>query len=158
MSFKFHSRLSFRLIFWVGLILLIGFSVSSYFDIKYHKKESIENLLISTNRLANIIKLETNAVMRVDARDDINPMLHRIARQEGIEDIRIYDKAGRITYSNNTREIGTQIDIKAAACIVCHATHPPLETVSLEKRARMFDSPPGARYLGIITPIASGSP
>ena len=94
MLFKFRNRISFRLIFWVGLILLIGFSIWTYFDIKYHKKQSIENILTSTNRLGNIIKLETNAVMRLDARGDINPMLRRIALQEGIEDIRIYDKEG----------------------------------------------------------------
>ncbi len=141
------------MILWVGLVLFFGFSVWSYFNLQYQKKRAIEGVVIGTDRFAHAIRLGTNDAMMLDSRKDIHEIIHRAAAQEGIETIRIYNKKGEITSSNRDAEIGRSTDIKAETCAVCHASDPPLVSVDLAGRTRIFEGPRGYRLLGIINPI-----
>ncbi len=151
--FNIHHTLSFRLIFWVGLILLISISTWAYFNINYQKKKALENVVAEADRLGNTIKLGTHYAMMLNSRDDINQITKNIARQKGIENLRIYNKEGQIKFSSRTEEVEHTTNIKAEACFICHKQDPPSETVSLAGRTRVFDSSAGYRLLGIISPI-----
>ena len=147
-----HS-LSFRLIFWVGLILLITISTWAYFSIQTHKERAFENIVAEADRLGNTIKLGTHYAMMLNSRDDINQITKNIGRQKEIENIRIYNKAGEIKFTNKIEEVDKTTNIKAEACFICHKQEPPLQNISLSERIRVFDSPGGYRLLGIISPI-----
>lgn len=148
-----QRHLSYQLIFWVGLILLATISIWAYFNIKYQKERAIENVVEEANRLGNTIKLGTHYAMMINSRDDINQITKNICRQKEIENIRIYNKSGQIKFTNRNQEIDQTTDIKTQACYVCHRVEPPVDTVSLSERKRIFQSPYGPRLLGIITPI-----
>jgi histidine kinase len=148
-----HSSLSFRLIFWVGLILLVCIAIWAYFDIRFQKEKALNVMVTDVERLGNTIKLGTHYAMMLNSRDDITQITKNIARQREIENIRIYNKEGQIKFSNSTQEIDQMTNIKAEACFICHKQEPPLESVSLSQRKRLFDSGEGYRKLGIISPI-----
>ncbi len=148
-----RNSLSFWLIFWVGLILLVSISTWAYFNIRYQKRRATERVAKDADRLGNTIKLGTHYAMMLNSRDDINQIISNISRQKEIENVRIYNKKGQSTFSNRAEEVGQVTNIKAEACYICHEQDPPLETVSLAKRTRMLDLPGGSRILGIITPI-----
>ena len=103
----FHIRhsLSFRLIFWVGLILLTSIAPWAYFHIKYQKKKAVEGVVAEADRLGNTIKSGAHYAMMLNAREDINHMIQNIAQQEEIETIRIYNKEGQIKFANRTEEV-----------------------------------------------------
>ena len=147
-----HS-LVFKLIFAVGMTLLLTITAWAYFSIKSQKKELMDNLLAGTERLTNTIKLGMQYAMMRNSRDDINQIINNIATQQGFEAIRIYNKKGQIKYSNAPSEIDITTDIKAQACDVCHRTDPPLSKLAPNQRIRFFDSKEGCRLLGIISPI-----
>ncbi len=148
-----HQSLSFRLILWVGLVLFFGFSIWSYFNLRYQKKRAIEGVVTGTDRLGHTITLGTNYAMMLDSRKDINEIIRRAAEQEGVETIRIYNKKGEIKFSNRDGEINQSTSIKSEACTACHASNPPLLSVDLARRTRIFKGPEGYRLLGIINPI-----
>jgi len=148
-----RQSLSFRLILWVGLVLFFGFSIWSYFNLQYQKKSAIEGVVTGTDRLGHAIKLGTNHAMMLDSRKDINEIIRRAAEQEGIETVRIYNKQGEIKFSNRDAEIDQSTGIKAEACAACQASNPPLVSVDLAGRTRIFEGPRGYRLLGIINPI-----
>ena len=148
-----HQSLSFRLILWVGLVLFFGFSIWSYFNLQYQKKRAIEGVVTGTDRLGHAITLGTNYAMMLDSSKDINEIIRRAAEQEGIETIRIYNKKGAIKFSNREAEIDQSTSIKAKACAACHASNPPLVSVDLARRTRIFEGHRGYRLLGIINPI-----
>jgi len=150
---KLLNSLSFRLIFWVGVILLLSIFTWAYFNIKYQKERAIENVVVEADRLGNTIKLGTHYAMMSNSRDDINQIIQNIGRQKGIENIRIYNKAGQIKFSNRTEEMDKVTNIKAEACFICHKQNPPLATVSLMERTRLFKPSGQHRILGIISPI-----
>ena len=150
---KIYSSLSFRLIFWVSLILLLSVAVWAFFDIRYHKRKALENVVTGVERLVNTIRCGTHYAMMLNSRDDINQITQNIAQQKEIEKIRIYNKAGEIKFSNVADEVDRSTNIKAEACYICHKQEPPLEKVNLAERVRLFDSGRGHRELGLISPI-----
>jgi histidine kinase len=151
--FNMFQSLSYRLIFWVGLILFVGISTWAYFNIKYEKEKAVVQMAAQADRLSNTIMLGTHYAMMLYARDDINHIIKNIGRQKGIEAIRIYNKSGEIKYSIRPEEVDQNTNIKAEACYICHVTEPPLEVLALDERKRVFSGREGAPLLGIISPI-----
>ena len=147
-----HS-LGSKLIFMVGLTLLVTISAWAYFNIQYQKQRLMTEILAGIDRLSATIKLGTNYAMMLNSRDDINQIIRNISRQKEIESIRIYNKQGQIKFSNRPDEVDTQTDIKAQACDICHHTDPPPISLPLKQRSRIFKSGGDYRLLGIISPI-----
>lgn len=147
-----HS-LIFRLILLVGLVLSVCVFTWAYFNIDYHKKNEIAGVAESCDRLGNTIKLGTHYAMTLNSRGDINEIIRNISRQEGIENIRIFNKEGQIKFSNVPEEVDRITTIKADACYICHKKDPPLQELAISERTRIFDSSRGYRLLGIISPI-----
>jgi len=148
-----HRSLIFHLIFLVGLVLLVTICTWAYFNIQYQKDNAIQNIVGEIDRLGNTIKLGTHYAMMLNAKDDINQIINNISRQEEIKNVRIYNKGGKIIFSNVKEEVDQITNIKADACYICHRLEPALDTVSLAERTRIFDSGKGYRLLGIISPI-----
>jgi histidine kinase len=142
-----------KLIITVGLTLLLSISTWAYFNINYQEEKLMTEIVQSTDRLTNTIKLGTHYAMMLYSRDDINQIINNIAKLEEIKNIRIYNKEGEIKYSNRPEEIDNQTNIKAEACYICHRTEPPMTDVKLDQRTRIFESGQGYRLLGIISPI-----
>ena len=149
-----HSVVA-KLILIVGLVQLVALALWSYFNIDSQKKYLTENILSGTDRLTNTIRLGTRYAMMLNSRDDITQIIANISNQKEIQNIRIYNKAGQIKFSNHGDEINRITNIEAEACYICHRSDPPLERLSLEKRIRYFRSDDGFRLLGIITPICN---
>ena len=148
-----YSSLVFKLIVAVGVILLFSISGWAYFAIRDQKRKVMNEIVASTDRLTSTIRLGTHYAMMLNSRDDINQIIQNISKLEEIETIRIYNKQGRIKYSNRKTELNTRTNIKAEACDICHQADPPLSRIDLNGRTRIVDSPSGHRLLGIISPI-----
>ena len=147
-----HSLIS-KLIVSVGLMLLLSLATWAYMNTNYLKKKFMADIISNTDRLTNTVRLGAHYAMMLNSRDDINQIIQNISKQKEIENIRIYNKEGKIKFSNKTEEVDRTTNIEAEACYICHRSEPPLSKVSLEQRTRIFNSPKGYRLLGIITPI-----
>jgi histidine kinase len=148
-----HFNLVSKLILSVGMTLLLSISTWAYFNIKYQTKKVMKDIIEGTDRLSNTIILGTHYAMMINSRDDINNIINNISKQKEIDTIRIYNKKGQIKFSNRPLELDLTTNIKAEACDVCHRSDPPLAKLSLIEKTRIFDSPQGHRFLGIINPI-----
>ncbi len=148
-----YHTLIFRLIFSVGLVIFIIISTWAYFNIEYQKKTTTAAIVEAVDRLGNTIKLGTHYAMMLNSREDINEIIKNIGRQEGITNIRIYNKDGQIKFSNLPEEVDRITSIKDEACYICHKVEPPLDDVDTNERKRIFTSSNGYRLLGIISPI-----
>jgi histidine kinase len=151
-----HFSLSFRLIFWVGLILAVSVSAWAYYNIGHQKRRAVENIVEGADRLGNTIRLGVHYAMMINSRDDITQIIRNIGKQEGIEKIRIYNRSGKIRYSTRAGEMDHVTNLKEQPCYICHKTDPPAVKASLAERTRIFDSPEGERLLRIISPIYNG--
>ncbi|HOV84792.1 MAG TPA: PAS domain S-box protein [Syntrophobacteraceae bacterium] len=148
-----RQSLTVQLILWVGVILLGSISVWAYANIRYHETNAMGHMVEEADRLGNTIKLGAHYAMMLNARDDINQIILNIGRRPDIRIIRIYNKEGRIKFSNLAEEVENSTDIRAEACIICHRGESPLETVPLGERTRVLKVGESERLLGIISPI-----
>ena len=142
-----------KLILSVGLTLLLSISTWAYFNIKYQTQKIMKDIMVGTDRLSNTIILGAHYAMMLNSREDINHIINNISKQKEIDTIRIYNKKGRIKFSNRASEIDLMTNIKAEACDVCHRKEPPLAELDLSQKSRTFYSSQGHRLLGIISPI-----
>ncbi|MBW1822509.1 MAG: PAS domain S-box protein, partial [Deltaproteobacteria bacterium] len=113
----------------------------------------MNHIITDTDRLTETIRLGTHYAMTINSRDDINQIIKNIGKQQGIERIHIYNKAGQIKFSNIKEEVNKKTNIKEEACDICHKSDPPLSYIDLSQRTRIIHSPLGYRLLGIISPI-----
>ncbi len=148
-----QRSLASKLIFALGATLLLSISIWAYYNIEYQKQRSMRELVTGADRLSNTIKLGAHYAMMLNSRDDINQIINNIARQPEIETIRIYNKAGRIKFSNQAGEVDQVTNIRDEACFICHKTDPPLVEIDLRNRVRFFQSPEGGPMLGVISAI-----
>ncbi len=147
--------LSMKLILSVGLTFLLCIFIWASLNIKHQKEKMMKDIMANTDRLGNTIRLGAHYAMMLNSRDDINQIIKNVGRQKEIETIRIYNKEGRIKFSNQPEEVDKSTNIRDEACSVCHYTEPPLTRLSLEEKTRIFQSDEGHRLLGTISPIYS---
>ena len=152
---KVQRSIAIKLILMVGFILVLGLGAWAYFNINYQQRKMMQSIFGEADRLSQSIKLGTHYAMMHNLRDDITRIVINIAKEENLENIRIYNKNGEIKFSNTPAEVDQMINIKAEACYICHRSEPPLKQLSLAERTRIFSSNGGYRLLGIISPIYS---
>jgi two-component system, NtrC family, sensor kinase len=103
-------------------------------------------------QFSDTIKASTYHFMLADARTDAYRTMELIGRLQGIEQVRMLNKEGRVTYSTDPSEIGRLVDKSAEACYACHAAGQPLVRLNVPSRSRIF-ARDGHRVVGMITPI-----
>ena len=133
--FAFPNRLVSKLILVVGITLLCSMSIWAFFNIRYQKEKLMKDIVAQADKLSNTIRLGAHYAMMLNSRDDINQIITNIARQEDIVNIRIYNKEGRIAYSNKPEEVSKVVDMTAEACYQCHTVAQPLTHLDSPQRA-----------------------
>ncbi|MEW5771983.1 MAG: PAS domain S-box protein [Thermodesulfobacteriota bacterium] len=142
-----------KLILATGLLLVSCMLLWSYFNINNVRQLSTENTVSEVERLGSTIQLGLHYAMLTYATQDIRQIIKNISTQPAIKSIRVYNKSGQIKYSNNVDEIEQVTDIREQACYVCHQTNPPLVTLDLQSRTRIFTDTFGVRSAGVLSPI-----
>jgi len=149
----FGRSLAIKLIFWIAIILILTIGIFAYININLQRKHLMEEMQQNAIRLSQTIERSIKYEMLTARSDHVQRTLEDIGKQEGIEQIRIFDKKGKIIAADSVEEVGILIDRKAEACYTCHKDREPLERLSTPDRTRIFKLEEGYRVLGVINPI-----
>src|ERR1051326_687634 len=153
MGIPLFHRLSFRVLVGSVGLLLILFGSYSYFTVRYHNDQMMNQVVASANRMSDVIKQSTHYSMLLYRKDDVYHTIMMIGTEPGVEGIRIYNKRGEIMFSTDKNEEQSPVDMHAEACYACHDQARPLESLAMNNRVRIYDAPRGHRILGLINPI-----
>jgi two-component system, NtrC family, sensor kinase len=146
-----HS-LSARLTVFLWLGLLATFAALGYLNVRLHRRNLEAATLTSAERVSDVIKRSANYQMLHNDRSGLYQMISTMADEPGMVRVRIFDKEGRISFSSDAAEMGSEVDKKAEACYGCHAQAQPLARLNRPDRFRIYHVN-GARVLGVINPI-----
>lgn len=149
---RIRNRLAFRLIFWLTLIVALVESSFELINVRIQETQLLEEVVRSIDQLSRGITSATWHAMLADRREAAYDIMRTIGAKQGIEDIRIFNKEGRVTFSTDPNA-ANQVDKQAEACFVCHAVAKPLVRVDAPSRARIFGNARGGRKMGMVTPI-----
>jgi len=148
----YHS-LGLRLFLWLFGLMILVFAGYAYVTIRGTSRHWRQMLYQGANRTSELIKRATHYGMLLNRKDDVHHIIRMIAEGPGVVGIRIYDKRGTIIFSADSSEIGQRVDLRAEACIICHDTAVPLQSVPTLNRVRVYRGPEGERTFGLINPI-----
>lgn len=153
MKTKLWNRLSLRLIISISIVLICILAAYTYILINNIDEYLTNNSFKHAYNISEVIKKSTRYGMLLNRREDVHQIINTIGTEEGVRGIRIYNKEGTIIFSTDSTELNTNVDLNAEACIVCHDTEVPLNTLSSHDKFRIFSTHNRQRVLGLINPI-----
>ena len=146
-------RLAFRLTLSVTALALAVLGALALLGLSQQRRH-LEGVVASVVALlADNVRSSTHEHMLHDRRQEAYATMRAIARGEGVEKVRVFNKEGTVTFSTDDREIGSVVDKRAESCYACHQEDRPLERLAIGKRVRMYAAADGHRILGMVAPI-----
>ena len=150
---KVINTISARLIISLSSILIILLSVYTYFILNHLNNYLTESRFQTSYNISEIIKKSTRYDMLLNRPEDVHSIIKTLRSLKGVEEIRIYNKQGIISYSTNPAEILNKVDLTAEACIGCHNSSVPLQSLTSHDKLRVYKNSENKRVLGLINPI-----
>lgn len=149
-----NSKIGLKLTFGVVLTVLVVIAIFAFFNIQSENKSLLTEVERHAHLFSDHLKADMGYDMLHNDRKRIQDGIRRIGRQETIDGIRVFNKAGEVIYSSDPAEIGLMVDMEATSCYRCHLTDTPVKLLKEQEHMRIFRTDPDSpRQLGIINPI-----
>ena len=153
MKTKILNRISVRLILSISFILVTIFSIYTYIIVRNLDKYLTEARFQSAYNISDLIKKSTRYSMLLNRREDVHQTIKTLGTEIGVKTINIYNKQGLIIFSTDSSEILKKVNVTAEACIVCHNSTVPLQSLTNQNKIRIYKNAENKRVLGLINPI-----
>ena len=149
--------LSFRLFLLLLGVMIVVFGIHTWMDIRTTSHILTDYVHLSATRASDLIVRSTRYSMLLNRKEDVHQTIRTLGNEPGFVEINIYNKTGTIIFSTDSVKINTAVDLEAEACIICHASDAPLESVPEFGRVRDYRSPDGEHVMGLISAIRNES-
>jgi two-component system NtrC family sensor kinase len=149
---QWWNRLGFKAAAVIVLVTLVCGAALVVMSLRAQQAYLTAEVVRGAAQFSDTIKASTYHFMLSDERAVAYRTMEMIGRLKGIEQVRMLNKEGRVTFSTDRSEIGRLVDKRAEACYACHAAGQPLVRLNMPSRSRIF-SRGNHRVLAMITPI-----
>ena len=149
-SLFLRQNLGFKIIFYIGILLILAILISFYLINEAHEKELINLIQLHTHRLTDTIKTTIRQDMiNNGSHNKIQTLIEAIGDREDIIKVSILDQ-GKVRASSWREEVGKKYKKQTQGCDSCHYSEvrPPL-TVLIH---RIYKDE-GKRFLTLFNPI-----
>jgi len=145
--------LSSRIAIPAGFFALASVAALSYLLIRTQRDNALEEAVLGSEAIAETILLTIGHEMRANERDAIRDMVNAVGGQQGVVNVRIFNKEGKISFSSRPEEVGEVVDAQAEACVQCHSGPTPSAELDPRDRSRIYRDPEGDRVLATMRVI-----
>lgn len=152
MRVPWWNRLGVKAAAVIGLITLICGAALILMSLRAQQAYLTAEVVRGAAQFSDTIKASTYHFMLSDERIGAYRTMEMIGRLRGIEQVRMLNKEGRVTFSTDRSEVGRLVDKRAESCYACHAAGQPLVRLNMPSRSRIFTRNKH-RVLAMITPI-----
>ncbi len=149
---RFRHSLSAKLIAMLVATMAVTFALLGYLNIRLHRGHLETATLTAAERVSDTLRRTTSYEMLRNDREALYEIIKTTADEPEIVSIRIINQEGTISFSSNTSEVGSHVQMATQACNGCHTGEKPLARLEHNDRFRIYRTSKG-RVLGIITPI-----
>jgi histidine kinase len=95
----------------IAAVLVVGISVWSYFHIDFQGRMLTNNIINNAEQIGKIINYSLNRSMMENAGEDVENILARYGSLRDVRNVRIINKAGKVMFSNDARQIGEYVHL-----------------------------------------------
>jgi len=145
--------LSSRIALPAGFFALVSVAVLSYLLVRTQRENALEEAVLGSEAIAETILLSIRHEMSVNERDALREMVRSVGGQDGVENVRIFNKEGKISFSSREEEEGRVVDVQAEACVQCHSGPTPATELDPDNRSRIYEDVEGHRVLATMRVI-----
>lgn len=146
------TRLAHKIILSLIAVTAVTACLSLYFTVRTQESQILSVMIRSADQLSQAVTSATWHAMLADNRVAAYKQMQLIAAKRGIDQIRIFNKEGRVMFSAGSPDV-RHADKSADTCALCHVSGRPLVKVDVPDRARIYRAPDGSRTLMMVTPI-----
>ena len=153
-----RHKLAGKLALWVGCLLIVLTAAAAFIASRALEHSSMERMRETGGWFSDTVKRATRHAMLTDQRQNMLAILDAIGAQPGVDLVRVFNKEGRVVYSNLPNETGSRVDKTAGACAGCHQSGAAQERLAESQTTRVFHldqarAGRGGRVLGVVNPI-----
>lgn len=142
------KTLKFKVVFYLAVALTLAMLAFTLLIVRHQREVLLGEAVSHVGQISDVIKNSTRFAMLTNQPAYVDSIIHDVGNQGNIEKVRILNKDGTIIHSTYRPELGTKVDRKAEACVLCHRSDAPLEPVPQTQRSRIFTTVDGSRMLG----------
>ncbi len=150
---KICNTLAFRLTLSLILLFIIIFTITTYILIRQNQNHIMEIVEKNIIRTGDIIKRSTRYSMLLNRRVDVHQTIKTIGDEPEVEAINVYNKQGKISFSDTDSLIGKSVNMNSVECAPCHSIENSKLYLEINERTRIFENTKGERVIGLIIPI-----
>ena len=126
----------------ITVIVIIVAAVSGLVNVKTEEQQLLNTMSVGADQLSKAITSATWHAMLDDHREAAYQVMQTIALKQGIDRIRMFNRAGQVMFSTNPEDRQNAIEAL-----------PESSSTSLPSRVRIFRGDNGGRRLAMSTPI-----
>jgi two-component system NtrC family sensor kinase len=135
-------RLARKLMLSITVIVIIVAAVSGLVNVTTEERQLLDTMIVGADQLSKGITSATWHAMLDDHREAAYQVMQTIAAKQGIDRIRMFNRAGQVMFSTNPED-------KASS----KESPPETDHSDLPSRVRIFRGSNGGRRLAMATPI-----
>ena len=135
-------RLARKLILSITVIVIIVAAVSGLVNVSTEEQQLLNTMILGADQLSKGITSATWHAMLDDHREAAYQVMQTIAAKQGIDGIRMVNRAGQVMFSTNLEDRASVIEAL-----------PESTNFDLPSRVRIFRGANGGRRLAMATPI-----
>src|SRR5215468_11446706 len=113
-------RLARKLILSITVIVVIVAAVSGLVNVKTEEQQLLYTMIQGADQLSKGITSATWHAMLDDHREAAYQVMETIALKQGIDRIRMFNRAGQVMFSTNAEDRQRTVDQRADICASCH--------------------------------------
>jgi len=158
LEFRVRKRLTFRtfgtrIAVPAGFFALVSVAALSFLLIRALRDQVFAEAVRGSESIADAIQLTVHHDMRINQRQGVQEIIQAFGGHAGIQEVRLFNKDGRISYSSTPGEIGRTVNRSAKPCVSCHSGPVPAKDLDPQDRSRIYTDSLGRRLLATIRVI-----
>jgi two-component system, NtrC family, sensor kinase len=147
------NTLKFKVVLYLTIALTLAMLVFTVLVVRHQREELLRNAVDHVARVSDVIQKSTRFAMLANQPAYVDSIIKDVGSHGNLEKIRILSKDGTIIHSTYPAELGSKVDRKAEACVLCHRSDAPLEPIPQTQRTRLYSTPEGRPMLGAMDVI-----
>lgn len=150
---RWVNSVAIRLSTLIIILLILSFSILLYMNYRNFAMRMESHVRESAEQTSKLIIRSTKMFMLHNSRNDLAKTVHEIASSSDILGIWIYDKQGKVAYSNLEKDVGKLLKSDARQCNFCHKEDKPETRMTTQKKSILLTGKGGRRILEVVSPI-----
>ena len=136
----------------ITAIVILVAAVSGVVNVQSEERQFLKAMILGADQLTKGITSATWQFMLDDHRDAAYQVMQTIALKQGVDHIRLFNRAGQVVFSTNPQDRQAAAVVNSERCATCHRNGGASDRLNVATGVQIYRTD-GHRQLAMLTPI-----